>query len=398
MRRGAGMVRWIGMARAALGIALVLAGPGARAAEPVPGGYALGPGDVIAVSVLGQPDLTASYEVRPDGRISIHMIGPVEIAGRTVEAVERDLAAAIGARFQGQASVVARVERYRDIFVLGDVEAPGVYPFAPGLTALKVLALAQGYRRAADLSGGQGIRLADEARKVEQARRQIARLDGLVAALEAELAWARGAAPAQTPPPQDTLDHLQAALVAARRDVLEIAVRGAEAQQSLAREEAQSFEQRRGIVASQLRATEAVLADLAGLAERGLARREQVLERQVDADDYRADELEAAAFAARARQTAVNAGNAADTARSRYAEALIDARIEAEERRATALIDRDAGLALMREMGAVEAVAGPVTTLFAISRAVDGVQTRMPATIDTPVLPGDVLEITVRIE
>lgn len=116
-------------------------------------GYRVGPGDVLKISVwkhdeLSQPTVT----VRPDGAISLPLLGDVPAAGRSATEISNDVANRLKQFFQDQPPVtvqVAEVKSYR-IYVVGEVQKPG--EFAPGaeVTALQSLALAGGFTRFAN--------------------------------------------------------------------------------------------------------------------------------------------------------------------------------------------------------------------------------------------------------
>ena len=91
LARVAALLRW------AAPVALCLFPAPGPAAESVR--YALGAGDRILISVLGQPDISGEFTIRADGRISLHLVGPVDVAGATIAEVERDLDRLLTERF-----------------------------------------------------------------------------------------------------------------------------------------------------------------------------------------------------------------------------------------------------------------------------------------------------------
>jgi len=107
--------------------------------------YRLDAGDRLRVVVYGQEGLTNSYAVDAGGNITMPMIGAVNARGCT----PAELALAIAARLRGgfirEPFVAAEVEQYRPFFILGEVAAPGQYPYVPNLTAEAAVAIAGGY-------------------------------------------------------------------------------------------------------------------------------------------------------------------------------------------------------------------------------------------------------------
>ena len=107
--------------------------------------YRLDAGDRLRIVVYGQEGLTNSYAVDAGGNITMPMIGAVAARGCT----PAELALAIAARLRGgfirEPYVAAEVEQYRPFFILGEVAAPGQYPYVPNLTAEAAVAIAGGY-------------------------------------------------------------------------------------------------------------------------------------------------------------------------------------------------------------------------------------------------------------
>jgi polysaccharide export outer membrane protein len=107
--------------------------------------YRLDAGDRLRIVVYGQEGLTNSYAVDAGGNITMPMIGAVVARGCT----PAELALAIAARLRGgfirEPYVAAEVEQYRPFFILGEVAAPGQYPYVPNMTAESAVAIAGGY-------------------------------------------------------------------------------------------------------------------------------------------------------------------------------------------------------------------------------------------------------------
>jgi polysaccharide export outer membrane protein len=112
--------------------------------------YRLDSGDRLRVQVFGQEGLTNSYTVDAAGNISLSLIGPVAARGFTTA----ELAHAITARLQDgyirEPHVSVEVEAYRPFFILGEVNAPGQYPYVANMTAETAVAIAGGYAPRAD--------------------------------------------------------------------------------------------------------------------------------------------------------------------------------------------------------------------------------------------------------
>ncbi|MEZ5872649.1 MAG: polysaccharide biosynthesis/export family protein [Nitratireductor sp.] len=107
--------------------------------------YTLDAGDRLRVTVFGQTDLTNTYSVDKAGFIAFPLVGSVVARGQTPKQIEGQLAAKLRNGFLRNPDVSVEVDRYRPIFVMGEVGAPGQYTYVPGMTVQNAVALAGGY-------------------------------------------------------------------------------------------------------------------------------------------------------------------------------------------------------------------------------------------------------------
>jgi polysaccharide export outer membrane protein len=108
--------------------------------------YVIGPEDVLDISVWKNPDLSRSVTVRPDGRISLPLIGDVKAAGLTPGALRESITKRLK-EYQETVVVsviVNEVNSYR-IFILGEVARPGTYLMKRRTTVLQAIAIAGGF-------------------------------------------------------------------------------------------------------------------------------------------------------------------------------------------------------------------------------------------------------------
>ncbi|MBR1210546.1 polysaccharide export protein [Bradyrhizobium sp. JYMT SZCCT0180] len=125
---------------------VVVAGPVAYA-EPVryDTSYHLDAGDRLRVVVYGQEGLTNTYAIDAGGSITIPLIGSVPARGRTPAGLAAEIAAKLRAGFIRDPSVAVEIEAYRPFFILGEVAAPGQYPYVPNMTVESAVAIAGGF-------------------------------------------------------------------------------------------------------------------------------------------------------------------------------------------------------------------------------------------------------------
>jgi len=108
--------------------------------------YRLGAGDEVRITVYGFDQMTNSYAVSDTGTISLPLLPPLAVGGRTVAEVEQSVGAALKAKeLVNDPSVSAQVVKYRPFFILGEVQRPGQYPFVPGMSVLTAVTIAGGY-------------------------------------------------------------------------------------------------------------------------------------------------------------------------------------------------------------------------------------------------------------
>jgi polysaccharide export outer membrane protein len=123
------------------------------------GGYRVGPGDAIEISVLGVPDLQRRVPVEADGTISFPVVGSLAVQGLTPAELRAHVKAALGGRIVTMQSgnspvaismdnVLVTVSAFRPIFVKGDVVKPGEYPYRASMTIRETVALSGGFLRA----------------------------------------------------------------------------------------------------------------------------------------------------------------------------------------------------------------------------------------------------------
>ena len=108
-------------------------------------GYVLGSGDKVRVTVFGEADLSGEYEVDGSGVVAFPLVGEISAAGGTARKLEDAIATKLRAGYLKNPTVSVEVLSYRPFFILGEVKAPGSYPYKNGLSVLNAVAMAGGY-------------------------------------------------------------------------------------------------------------------------------------------------------------------------------------------------------------------------------------------------------------
>lgn len=137
--------------------------PAAQAERGVeqPADYVIGPDDVLGIVFWREPDISGDVTVRPDGKVSIPVIGEIQAAGLLPSALREQIAkAATKYLAEPNVAVVVRAINSRKVFVTGLVTNPGAYPLSGPMTVMQAIAVAGGLQEYAD--AGKLMILRDE--------------------------------------------------------------------------------------------------------------------------------------------------------------------------------------------------------------------------------------------
>lgn len=107
--------------------------------------YVLDSGDRIRVTVFEQEALTNTYSVDQAGYIAFPLVGAVPARGQSAAQLEGSIAAKLRNGYLRDPDVSVEIDRYRPIFVMGEVGASGQYSYVPGMTVQKAIAVAGGF-------------------------------------------------------------------------------------------------------------------------------------------------------------------------------------------------------------------------------------------------------------
>jgi polysaccharide export outer membrane protein len=139
--------------------------PGRLAPLPTPevGRYRIRTGDVLTISVMGEPEMTRSLPVGPDGRISYYLANDIMAAGRTFEELRGGLKEALRPHFKFPVvTVIGKEFKGNTVSILGMVGRPGEHVIRSDTRLLDALAVAGGVTNAGSLTAkGWGYDLPD---------------------------------------------------------------------------------------------------------------------------------------------------------------------------------------------------------------------------------------------
>lgn len=130
-----------------------VAAPDTRVAPSVAANYRIGADDVLSINVWHEPEVSRNVTVRPDGRISLPLVGDVQAAGLTPPQLQAVLTRDFSKYLTNPAvSVIVAAILSQRINVLGQVLRPGTYPLVPPMTVLDAIAAAGGLQQFAKAS------------------------------------------------------------------------------------------------------------------------------------------------------------------------------------------------------------------------------------------------------
>jgi len=121
--------------------------------------YRVGAPDLLSIAILPDPKIEREVVVRPDGMISIDLVGDVPAGGRTVEEIAQDVQNRI-ARYKRGAVVTIGVTRASStsVTLLGEVRANRAFPLVKETRAAEAIGLSGGVNTFANLDNIKVIR------------------------------------------------------------------------------------------------------------------------------------------------------------------------------------------------------------------------------------------------
>ncbi|MFK7751028.1 MAG: polysaccharide biosynthesis/export family protein [Sedimentitalea sp.] len=125
--------------------------------------YQIKPGDVVRIEVLEDSSINRESLVLPDGRVSVPLVGTVQVGGRSVDQVRADVIEKLRPNFASDPTVFVSLSQLSEpreakrkrstgtsrvtVYVLGEVGAPGGLEIKRNTTVLQALALVGGFSK-----------------------------------------------------------------------------------------------------------------------------------------------------------------------------------------------------------------------------------------------------------
>ncbi len=348
--------------------------------------------------------VTGEYTVGPSGALSLPFIGDLPAAGKTTtevgEAIGEKMQTLFGLRDRPSASV--ELAQYRPLYLSGEVEKPGEYPFAPNLTVLKAISLGGGLRRsesgqrfARDYINANG----DSSVQTAERNRLLIRR----ARLQAEIADKQGIElpkDLQGVPGIDKLLANETALMSSRDRRQKLQLKSLADLKALLESEIQSLAKKSGTQNRQMELAAEDREKVESLAEKGLALSQRKLSLEQRVAELQSALLDIDTASLKAKQDVSKAAQDETNLRNDWDAQLAQDLQNTEAELDTLQIKLGTSRDLMAEalLQSAEAAQSKDNTAdaviaYSIIRERDGKPTEITADENTPVLPGDVIKV-----
>jgi polysaccharide export outer membrane protein len=121
-------------------------------AAPVdPHSYVIGPEDILVIRVWREPELSQGVQVRPDGMITLPLVGDLKAAGLTPAGLQKKVVDALSEYInKPEVTVSLNSVQSKKYYIVGEVSRPGTFPLVVPITILQALTNAGGFREFAD--------------------------------------------------------------------------------------------------------------------------------------------------------------------------------------------------------------------------------------------------------
>lgn len=140
------------VAAVCLALAVGVSEADAQSGMTSPEDYRVGFGDVLTVTVWKYDELTVTVPVRPDGRITVPLVGDVQAEGKSSSEIQTQLTEAFEQFVTAPAvSVLVQQVNSLKVFIVGEVATPGVFDLIRPTRLIEALAMAGGLTEFAKL-------------------------------------------------------------------------------------------------------------------------------------------------------------------------------------------------------------------------------------------------------
>jgi len=108
--------------------------------------YRLDTGDMVRVTTFGEKDLSGEFDIDDSGTVTLPLAGPLHAQGLTTSGLASEISTTLRTKnLLADPNVVVEVAKYRPVYLLGEVQRPGPYPFELRMTFLNAVSMAGGF-------------------------------------------------------------------------------------------------------------------------------------------------------------------------------------------------------------------------------------------------------------
>jgi polysaccharide export outer membrane protein len=133
--------------------------PETKAETPADPTYIIGPTDILEIQVWKEPDFSRQALVRPDGKITLPLIGDIHVSSMTTMALKELLTEQLKDFIESPEVTVILVESHsKNFYIIGKINRPGTYPLMKDMTVLQAISVAGGLGEWADADSIRIIR------------------------------------------------------------------------------------------------------------------------------------------------------------------------------------------------------------------------------------------------
>lgn len=356
-------------------------------------------------SIRDWSSVSGDYTIGPSGAVSLPFIGEMQASGKTTS----EIADAIGVELQKQfglkdrPSASVELAQYRPVYLSGDIQNPGEYPYVPNLTVIKALSLGGGLRRAdagqrfardyITAKGDAVVYMAERGRLLmRRARLQAEMASQEQITMPQEL---------QQLPQAAELMASEAALMQSREKRLKLQTQALEDLKGLLQSEVETLAKKSDTQNHQLDLAKEDRDKVEDLAEKGLALSARKLTAEQRAADLEAMLLDIDTASLKAKQDISKANQDEITLRNDWDNQLAQEMQDTDTQLESLQLKLSTSQSLMQEAVAQSADAAHlgsdgtgVNMTYTIVRDQDGQSKEIPAQENTEVLPGDLIKAT----
>lgn len=365
--------------------------------------YQLESGDIVEIWTPQEPSLNRSVVVRPDGAISLPLVGHLQVRGFTLEELEKAIVDKLETFYQSRIELVAILAPPPEpeppmIYVAGDVNTPGAYRYRPGMTVLHAVSVAGGLLRAEATE--QSAEIIDTRRQLELLARQSATATARELRLQAELAGrSEIVVPEDLKPLSPQLEQAiaeETELIGLRKTRLDEELEAINGRITVSQKEVEALSAGRIAIENQAAQLQSGYDKLKALVERGLVPEMRTLEIGIRLDELTRSRHEIDASLARANGAILQGRDDLIATKTRYRLEMSTELGEVQRQKEELRISTQAATRRMMEFGNIAALPdtnAPLLVSYTVLRQVDGKMQEIPAEEISEVMLGDLVRV-----